>query len=120
MNVLSWIRGLGNPATVREVRDLATKFTLAMLCLVETQIQNTRVEILASSFGYNKSFAVSSSGRSGGLVLFWNGEIKLEVLGYSKYHIDAFVGELFDIQTRVTFVYGEAQVSERYNTWDTL
>ena len=36
---------------------------------------------MADSLGYNKSFAVSSSGRSGGLGIFWNDEIKVEVIG---------------------------------------
>lgn len=76
--------------------------------------------ILASSFGYNKSFAVSSSDRSGGLVLFWNEEIKLEVLGYSKYHIDANISNLGLAPSRFTCIYGEAQVSETHKTWDTV
>lgn len=121
MSTICWnCRGLGNPAIVQEVRELATKFTPAVLCLVETQIQSTRAEILAFSFGYNKSFAVSSSGRSGGLVLFWNEEIKLEVLGYSKHHIDAKISDLGPVPWRLTCIYGEAQVSERHKTWDTI
>ena len=50
--------------------------------IVETQLQSARAEILAASSGYNKSFSVSSSGRSGGIVIFWNDEIKLEVSSY--------------------------------------
>ena len=38
---------------------------------------------MAGSLGFNKSYTVSSSGRSGGLGIFWNDEIKLEVVGYS-------------------------------------
>ncbi|XP_073367941.1 uncharacterized protein [Aegilops tauschii subsp. strangulata] len=118
---LTWnCRGLGNPATVREVRELANKFALAVLCLVETQLDSARAEILSLSFGYNKSFAVSSSGRSGGLVLFWNNEIKLEIQGYSKYHIDAIMSELGTVPWRLSCIYGEAKVADRYKTWDTL
>jgi hypothetical protein len=72
---------------------------------------------LVGSLGFNKSFAVSSSGRSGGLGIFWNEEINLEIVGYSLYHIDAIIDDLVDVKTRVTFVYGEAQVNERYKTW---
>ncbi|XP_073354033.1 uncharacterized protein [Aegilops tauschii subsp. strangulata] len=59
-------------------------------------------------------------GRSGGLGIFWNDEIKLEVVGYSEYHIDVTVDELVDTKIRATFVYGEAQVNLRYKTWDML
>ena len=40
--------------------------------------------------------------------------------GYSKYHINVVIDDLAQIKTRVTFVYGEAQVVERYKTWDML
>lgn len=91
-----------------------------MLCLLETQIFSSRAENLASSLGFNNSYGVSSSGRSGGIVLYWNDEIKIEVLGYAKYHIDTSIAELGTGPWRLTCVYGEAQVSERYQTWDTL
>ena len=94
MSVLCWnCRGLGSPATVREVRELANKFTIAVLGLVKTQIDKARAENLALSFGYSKSFAVGSSGRSGGLVIFWNEEIKLEVVNSSQYHIDTVISD---------------------------
>ena len=64
------------------------------------------VEYLA----YNKSFVVSSLGRSGGLGIFWNDKIKLEVIGYPKYYIGVLVDDLVDIQVRVTFVYGELRL----------
>ena len=67
---------------------------------------------MVGALGFNKSFAVNSRGRSGGLGIFWNDEIKLEIVGYSQYHIDAVINDLVDVRTRVTFVYGEAQVNE--------
>ena len=39
-------------------------------------------------------------------------KIKLEVGGYSRYHIDVVIDVLVDVRTRVTFVYGEARVNE--------
>uniref|UniRef100_A0A8R7UTA1 Endonuclease/exonuclease/phosphatase domain-containing protein n=1 Tax=Triticum urartu TaxID=4572 RepID=A0A8R7UTA1_TRIUA len=90
------------------------------LCILETQVERTRVESLAGSIGFTNSFAVSSSGRSGGLGIFWNDETKVEVNGYSEYHIDVLVDDLMDTRIWLTFVYGEAQVSERYKTWDML
>lgn len=67
-----------------------------------------RAENLKSNLGFDKSYAASSSGRSGGLCLFWNVDIKLEVSGYSKNHIDASVKELGPVPWRLTCVYGEA------------
>lgn len=59
-----------------------------MLCVLETQVHKARVEGLRSTLGFDNAFSVSSLGRSGGLGLFWNNEIKVELLPYSQYHID--------------------------------
>jgi len=84
MSCLSWnYRGLGNGATVKELRDLAKKFGPTVLCVLETQMHKTCVEDLKTTLGFDNSFAISSSGRSGGLGIFWNNEIKLEFLPYS-------------------------------------
>lgn len=112
--------GRATPATIRELRVLVKRFAPTILCILETQVEGSRVENLSNSLGYNKSFAVNSSGRSGGLCVFWNDIIKLEVVGYSKYHIDAEIDGIGHTPSRVTFVYGEAQVQDRYKTWDTL
>jgi hypothetical protein len=78
------------------------------------------VENLANTLGYDNAFAVSSTGRSGGLAIFWNNEIKIELLPYSQYHIDAIVSPASEESWRLTCVYGEAQVRERHKTWDML
>ena len=76
-------RGLGGAATVRDLRDLARRFSPTILCVVETQLHKKSVENLSRSLDFDKSFAVSSSGRSGGLGLFWNNETNIDVLPYS-------------------------------------
>ena len=66
MKILCWnCRGIGDPATVRELRDLVEISSPSILCLVETQLQKGRVEGLRTSLGYDFSFGVGSSGRSG-------------------------------------------------------
>ena len=71
MSLMCWnYRGIGKPATVKELRELEKQFAPSVLCILETQIEGTRVESLAGPLGFDKSFAVSSSGRSGGLGMF--------------------------------------------------
>lgn len=123
MSCLSWNcrgRGIGNAATVKELRELAKCFTPMVLCVLETQVSKQRVEGLRHTFGYDKAFAVSSSGRSGGLGIFWNNNIKVEISPYSQYHIDAIVSKGVSEPWRLTCVYGEAQTSDRHKTWDVL
>ena len=109
MSTYVWnCRSLGNEATVRELRDFAREFAPSILCVVETQIHKDRVERLASTLGYDHAFAVSSSGRSGGLGIFWNSDIKIDLLPYSQYHIDAVVTPSDSEPWRLKCVYGEA------------
>ena len=71
MGGLCWnCRGAGKAATVREVCDFANKFAPTLLCIVETQLEGSRVEDLAGSFGYDNGSAVNSNGRSGGIGIF--------------------------------------------------
>jgi hypothetical protein len=60
----------GSDATLRELRDLVRRFKPTILCVVKTQLQKVRVEGLARALGYDYGFAVSSSGRSGGIGMF--------------------------------------------------
>jgi hypothetical protein len=78
------------------------------------------VEGLASTLGYDHSFAISSSGRSGGIGLFWTNEIKIDILPYSQYHLDVKITEAEGDPWRLTCVYGEAQVPLRFKTWDVM
>jgi exonuclease III len=113
-------RGLGGAATVKEIRDLVRKHAPTVLCIQETQLQKAHMEGLARSIGFDRCFVVSSLGRSGGLAIFWNNNISIEILPYSQYHIDVIVKEVGKDPWRLTTVYGEAQVAERFKTWDML
>ena len=94
MSCITWnCRGLGNAATVKELREIAKKFAPTVLCVVETQVNKARVEGLKGTLGYDNVFAVSSSGRSGGLGLYWNKNTKVEILPFSQYHIDSIISE---------------------------
>ena len=88
MKILSWsCRGIGDPTTVHELRDLMEISSPSIFCLVETQLQKSRVEGLRTSLGYDFSFGVGSSGRSGGLCIFLEklfGCFNKELFGVSR------------------------------------
>jgi len=121
MKTLSWnCRGIGNPTTVRELRDLAKDYAPSVLFIMETQINKYRVENLRFSLGFDSSFAVSSSGRNGGLGLFWKNDVDISIKKYSNYHIDTIVSEPGKEPWRMSFIYGEPNRSLRYHTWDIM
>jgi hypothetical protein len=113
MSCMSWnCRGLGNAVTVKELRDFAKNFAPTVLCVLETQVHKARVEGLKCTLGYDNAFAVSSSGRSGGLGIFWGNNTRVEILPYSQYHIDSIVMVGTGEPWRLTCVYDEAQTNE--------
>ena len=121
MKTLCWnCRGIGDPATVRELRDLVEACAPMVLCIVETQIAKYRVEGLAGSLGFSGRFGVDSAGRSGGLCLFWKSNVDLEIKTFSKYHIDSVVKEPGKNPWRLSCFYGAANRSLRFRTWDTM
>ena len=88
MNIFCWnCRGSGKSAIIRELRDFARQFAPTLLCIVETQLESGRVEALAGTLGFDSAYAISSRGRSGGIGLFWNNLINVEILGYSDYKL---------------------------------
>lgn len=87
---------------------------------METQISKTRVENLRVLLGYQSAFAVGSNGRGGGLCLYWKNDINLSVRVFKKYHIDATVSEVDKHLWRLVLVYGEANRSLWYRTWELL
>jgi len=72
---------------VKELREMAKKYAPSVLCVLETQVHKSRVEGLKSTLGYDNTFAVSSSSRSGGLGIFWNNGIKIEISFYLTHSI---------------------------------
>jgi len=80
MSCLSWnCRGLGNAATVKELRELAKKVVPTVLCVLETQVHRARVKSLKGTLGFDNAFTVSSSGCSGGPRNFWNNNTRVEL-----------------------------------------
>ena len=121
MNTLCWnCRGLGDPATVHELRDITRECAPTVLCVVETQIAKYRVEGLASTLGFDNAFGVGSSGRSGSLCIYWKNSVDLTLRNYSKYHIDMTVKEVGNDPWRLTCWYGEANRSLRHLTWNMM
>jgi hypothetical protein len=78
---------------VKELHDMAKEYAPSVLCVLETQVHKAIVEGLKGTLGFDNAFAISSSGCSDDICMLWNNEIKVEILPYSQYHIDAIVIE---------------------------
>jgi hypothetical protein len=72
------------------------------------------------SLGFSGSFADSSVGLSGGLVLFWLPQYTVELKGFNAHCIDVKVSSEGCVPWRATFVYGEAKRDLRHEFWSLL
>ena len=71
MRTLCWnCCEIGNPVTVRELKELIRECAPEVVCLAETQLCKQRVEGLTGVLGYDGCYVVGNSGRSGALESF--------------------------------------------------
>ncbi|KAK8292764.1 hypothetical protein V6Z11_D06G140800 [Gossypium hirsutum] len=121
MKIFSWnCRGVGNPTTVRELKQFLVANTPDIVFLCETKIHSNEFSRIRFMCRMEGCLAVSSEGKSGGMALLWRDGVGVTIQNYSKYHIDSLVcmedGEKF----RFTGFYGQTESSLRHQAWDML
>jgi hypothetical protein len=122
MNVMSWnSRGLGQTATVQELACLVRKFCPKIVFITETRQQKERVTNLCGRIGLKNALVVDVQGKGGGLVLYWDESIKINVLSYGMHYFDTLVWDGdHHASWRGTFVYGESRTQDRHLMWEAL
>ena len=114
MNCLSLnCLGVGNPSTVRELRNVTKQESPSLLFVMETKIRGVRVEDLKYTLRFSGCFVVDSDGLSGGVALFWTSDVEVEIKNYSISHNDARVKE-GGKSCRFTGFYGEPRSEHRH------
>ncbi|XP_024200181.1 uncharacterized protein LOC112203446 [Rosa chinensis] len=95
LDLLSWnCRGIYNDATTRALKDLISQNRPQIVFLCETKISREGdFENLRKTLGFVNAKAVFSEGQAGGLGLFWNDDVHLNVGTTSAHHMDAVVIE---------------------------
>lgn len=122
MSCLSWnFSGLGNPTTVQAFVDIVYSKQPNLIFLMETKLNTSRIQSVKHRIGFVGLFCVNSLGLSGGLSLLWNTEINVDVLSYSRNHIDAKVTSLYDPNPwRFTGFYGNPKRNKRRDSWSLM
>jgi exonuclease III len=93
MSILSWnCWGLGNHRSVRDLCRLVKEKRPSLVFLMETKMLSKCLEKIRVKIGFRNVFGVDSVGRSGGLALFWNDSLSVEIQNFSRRHINAIVG----------------------------
>ncbi|KAK8356484.1 hypothetical protein V6Z12_A05G356700 [Gossypium hirsutum] len=121
MKFMCWnCRGMGNPAKIRELKQLIGAHNPDIIFLSETKMNGNDFRRVQNKCRLQNGLTVNSEGRSGGLALMWKEGINVSIQSFSKHHIDSIVNLENNKIMRVTGFYGHANPSLRHSSWDIL
>lgn len=88
---------------------------------METKSDVDWMKVIGDCCGFKKGLFVPSVGYSGGLALFWDSDVVVNVLSSSPSHIDAIIegGSKFN-RWHLTRFYGKPDTSKRVESWQLL
>lgn len=92
----------------------------AVVFLMETMIDNNRVEAIRAKMKYEGLFAVAGLGHGGGLALLWKHTNTVQIKSYSKNHIDTEISWENMARWRLTCYYGHSERTRRRDSWSLL
>ncbi|XP_042968981.1 uncharacterized protein LOC122301651 [Carya illinoinensis] len=123
MKLLAWnARGLGNPRGIRHLCALTKREAPDVLFLQETRLSVRAAENCKFKLGFSNCLAVCSTGRKGGLALYWGKEVALSIVNFSSNHIDAEISDENVVGGCwfLTCLYGVPETHLRHRTWALL
>ena len=80
--------GLGFERAFQVLHLLKRDICSEVKFLMETKTENVRMEQLRIILGFASELVMHSNGRSGGLCLFWSSSVVVDLLSFSRFHID--------------------------------
>lgn len=111
-------RGLGSDTVVRALHGQIRKLRPSMIFRSEMKINDRRINGVKRRMGYRRGFNLPPIGKAGGLSLWWDDSVKVEIIFSSKHVIDARVREVGELMwVRVTRIYGTSYRRENAKFW---
>ena len=108
---------MGNSRIVRDLTALVQSYNPKLVFLSETRQSEERKQNLRWRLGLKGCLARSCVGRSGGIALFWDESLVVNLITIADKVIDVTVQEdPASAPWRISFFYGEPRVEERHLT----
>lgn len=121
MNILSWnCQGIGSNFTASHINKRCVSNTPDILFLSETRCKANRVIPILNSCAFQNLSIEHPVGLSSGMYLEWGDHIKVDIPGKTRRMIHALVTasvNSVDIETLISFVYGNPKQPERIKDW---
>ncbi|XP_074327915.1 uncharacterized protein LOC141665830 [Apium graveolens] len=121
MSLLAWnYRGLGNPRTIRFLKEITQNHNPSIIFLSETLSKLNKIEEVCRSLHFAGWWGIEAQGHSGGLALLWKNEGGCTILDGSKHYIDFEVENSQVGRWRYTGFYGCPKRDRRRESWAIL
>ncbi|KAF7835565.1 reverse transcriptase [Senna tora] len=120
---VSWnCRGLGVALTVKVFKGICLKYKPSFVFLMETKMKRRKIEKLRrSKFSFQNATYEDLIGRAGGLALWWNDDIDIQLVSSSKKFIHTRLdSSLLKDTCYFTFVYGPPKDHLRNEVWNKI
>ncbi|KAH7864841.1 hypothetical protein Vadar_034499 [Vaccinium darrowii] len=120
--ILTWnCQGIGRTLTNQALGDLVRKNRPSIVFLMESKNNKVKMETIRRTLGFDSSNYVDPEGLSGGLALWWNKDVEIEVELVSKNFVHAIVTDNSNKKVwAATFVYGCPSRAGREMIWDAI
>ena len=107
MRLLIWnCQGLGNPWTIRSLRNLVRDQALKVCFLMETRLDSDGFEEWCGDLPYPNRLVVKQPDTGGGLALIWKEDVKMDFINYTMHHFLVRVVEEDGFAWFLTCFYG--------------
>ena len=113
-------QGLGNPWTVRSLRNLVRDQAPKVCFLMETRLDRDGFEDWCGDLPYPNRLIVKQPGTGGGLALIWKEDVKLDLINYTVHHFLVRVVEVDGFAWFLTCFYGWPETNCRAKSWALL
>lgn len=119
---LSWnVRCLGQPQTIRYLKNSLRQAQLQLLFLIETKVNTRRMKKIRRKCGFLNGIDVDVEGLRGRLSLGWKEELSVMLKNFSKHHRDIIVNDGIEEDSwRYTGFYGSPVENLRKESWNLL
>ena len=100
--------------------DMVKSQGLEVLFLMEKKLDAEKLEWIRVKTSFQNAFTVSCHGRNGGLALLWREGVHLEIIFFSRHHIDSHICMEDGIVWRLMGFYGRPEEDRKWQSWALL
>lgn len=87
------LSGAWEPQTIRKLKCLINVKLPTIMLLMKTKCSISKIKTISSKLGFLNYFTIDIVGQKGGLAMMWKDDVNLEILNYSRRHINTKVKE---------------------------